>query len=95
MSSCIRQGGEFAYFCMQVTLITTYEKKPLAIFFVLRELFEISRKIPVPEKGIVPSLLLLLLLLLFCIIIYLFFFSGLSRESGKVRRRAQINRLFC
>ena len=79
---------------MQVTLITTDEKKPLAIFFVLRELFEISRKIPVPEKGIVPSLLLLLLLL-FCIIIYLFFFSGLSRESGKVRRREQINRLFC
>ena len=75
MSSCIRQGGEFAYFCMQVTLITTYEKKPLAIFFVLRELFEISRKIPVPEKGIVP-LLLLLLLLLFCIIIYLFFLVG-------------------
>ena len=67
------------------------KKKPLAIFFVLRELFEISRKIPVPEKGIVP---LLLLLLLFCIIIY-FFFSGLSRESGKVRRREQINRLFC
>ena len=75
MSSCIRQGGEFAYFCMQVTLITTDEKKPLAIFFVLRELFEISRKIPVPEKGIVP-LLLLLLLLLFCIIIYLFFLVG-------------------
>ena len=75
MSSCIRQGEEFAYFCMQVTLITTDEKKPLAIFFVLRELFEISRKIPVPEKGIVP-LLLLLLLLLFCIIIYLFFLVG-------------------
>ena len=73
MSSCIRQGGEFAYFCMQVTLITTDEKKPLAIFFVLRELFEISRKIPVPEKGIVP---LLLLLLLFCFIIYLFFLVG-------------------
>ena len=64
------------------------KKKPLAIFFVLRELFEISRKIPVPEKGIVPLLLLLLLLLFF-------FFSGLSRESGKVRRREQINRLFC
>ena len=47
------------------------KKKPLAIFFVLRELFEISRKIPVPEKGIVP-----LLLLLFCIIIYLFFLVG-------------------
>ena len=61
---------------MQVTLITTDEKKPLAIFFVLRELFEISRKIPVPEKGIVPLLLLLLLLLLFCIIIYLFFLVG-------------------
>ena len=49
------------------------KKKPLAIFFVLRELFEISRKIPVPEKGIVPLLLLLLLLLLFCIIIIFFF----------------------
>ena len=61
---------------MQVTLITTDEKKPLAIFFVLRELFEISRKIPVPEKGIVPLLLLFLLLLLFCIIIYLFFLVG-------------------
>ena len=62
---------------MQVTLITTDEKKPLAIFFVLRELLEISRKIPVPEKGIVPLLLLLLLLLLlFCIIIFLFFLVG-------------------
>ena len=65
---------------MQVTLITTDEKKPLAIFFVLRELFEISRKIPVPEKGIVP-LLLLLLLLLFLYYYFFVFFSGLSRES--------------
>ena len=76
---------------MQVTLITTDEKKPLAIFFALREMFEISCKIPVPEKGIVPLLLLLLLLLFFY---YFYFFSGLSRESEKVRRREQINRLF-
>ena len=62
---------------------------------MLRELFEISRKIPVPEKGIVPLLLLLLLLLLLFLYYYFFvFFSGLSRESGKVRRREQINRLF-
>ena len=67
---------------MQVTLITTDEKKPLAIFFVLRELFEISRKIPVPEKGIVP--LLLLLLLLFCIIIYLFFLVGWVESREKL-----------
>ena len=60
---------------------------------MLRELFEISRKIPVPEKGIVP-LLLLLLLLLFLYYYFFVFFSGLSRESGKVRRREQINRLF-
>ena len=66
---------------MQVTLITTDEKKPLAIFFVLRELFEISRKIPVPEKGIVP---LLLLLLLFCIIIYLFFLVGWVESREKL-----------
>lgn len=69
---------------MQVWLITTDEEKPLAIFFVLRELFEISRKIPVPEKGM-------------CHYYYYYFFvffSGLSRESGKVRRREQINRLF-
>ena len=59
---------------------------------MLRELFEISRKIPVPEKGIVP-LLLLLLLLLFLYYYFFVFFSGLSRESGKVRRE-QINRLF-
>ena len=65
---------------MQVTLITTDEKKPLAIFFVLRELFEISRKIPVPEKGIVP----LLLLLLFCIIIYLFFLVGWVESREKL-----------
>ena len=58
---------------------------------MLRELFEISRKIPVPEKGIVP---LLLLLLLFLYYYFFVFFSGLSRESGKVRRREQINRLF-
>ena len=72
---------------MQVTLITTDEKKPLAIFFVLRELFEISRKIPVPEKGIVPLLLLLLLLLfllLFCIIIYLFFLVGWVESREKL-----------
>ena len=67
---------------MQVTLITTDEKKPLAIFFVLRELFEISRKIPVPEKGIVP--LLLLLLLLFCVIIYLFFLVGWVESREKL-----------
>ena len=66
---------------MQVTLITTDEKKPLAIFFVLRELFEISRKIPVPEKGIVP---LLLLLLLFCVIIYLFFLVGWVESREKL-----------
>ena len=69
---------------MQVTLITTDEKKPLAIFFVLRELFEISRKIPVPEKGIVPLLLLLLLLLLICIIIYLFFLVGWVESREKL-----------
>ena len=70
---------------MQVTLITTDEKKPLAIFFVLRELFEISRKIPVPEKGIVPLLLLLLLLLLLiCIIIYLFFLVGWVESREKL-----------
>ena len=56
---------------MQVTLITTDEKKPLAIFFVLRELFEISRKIPVPEKGIVPLLLLFIYLFLFLFFIFL------------------------
>ena len=67
---------------MQVTLITTDEKKPLAIFFVLRELLEISRKIPVPEKGIVP--LLLLLLLLFCIIIFLFFLVGWVESREKL-----------
>ena len=55
------------------------KKKPLAIFFVLRELFEISRKIPVPEKGIVP-----LLLLLFCIIIYLFFLVGWVESREKL-----------
>ena len=72
---------------MQVTLITTDEKKPLAIFFVLRELFEISRKIPVTEKGMYHYYYYYYYyyyLFFFCIIIFLFFLVGWVESREKL-----------